>query len=172
MNLNIGSGPYLKEGYVNMDIIKHKNVDISHDLSVFPWPVESDSVEHLYAMNIIEHLEDTTSVMREIFRILKPGSKCYINVPYYKSEGAFRDPTHVSFFTENTMDYFSINGRLSKYNYYNDVRFEIVEVIPRYSPKLKILKYLSTSFLFYLAHYISFVGDVSFILKKPKTNLQ
>jgi hypothetical protein len=44
--------------------------------------------------------------MQEIYRISKPGATLRIKVPYFKSTAAFKDPTHVSFFTERTFEYF------------------------------------------------------------------
>jgi len=44
--------------------------------------------------------------MEEIYRVCKSGAKVKIKVPYFKSTAAFKDPTHLSFFTERTFEYF------------------------------------------------------------------
>jgi ubiquinone/menaquinone biosynthesis C-methylase UbiE len=54
----------------------------------------------------MEHIADVTALMEEIYRVCKPGAKIKIRVPYFKSTAAFKDPTHVSFFTERTFEYF------------------------------------------------------------------
>ncbi|MBO6773500.1 MULTISPECIES: class I SAM-dependent methyltransferase [unclassified Thalassospira] len=39
------------------------------------------SVDFSYSLNVLEHIEDDSAAMREIFRVLKPGSFCVIYVP-------------------------------------------------------------------------------------------
>ena len=50
--------------------------------------------------------------MEEIFRVCKDGAIVKIKVPYFKSIGAFKDPTHKRFFTEETFTYFDKEERI------------------------------------------------------------
>jgi len=80
--------------------------------------------------------------MEELHRISKKGTIIKIIVPYYNSEHAFRDPTHVSFFTYYTFHHFTKRG---KNNFYTKARFKIVSmdiIGVRFLPK-SLLKKLS-----------------------------
>ena len=165
MRLNLGSGPWAKEGYINCDRISHPTVDVVHDLNQVPWPFDDASVEHVYACNILEHLNNLVPVMEEIWRILKVGGTAEIIVPYYHCPAAFRDPTHQQFFTEETMDYFSINRPLSHYNYYSKCRFEMIQIV-LHSVR-PVLKVLPRRFLLLLAHNFCVVHAITFYLRKP-----
>jgi ubiquinone/menaquinone biosynthesis C-methylase UbiE len=165
LRLNLGSGPWKKDGWVNVDVITHPDVDVVHDLNDIPWPFADESVERIYACNILEHLADVVQVMEEIWRVLKPSGIAEIIVPYYHSSGAFRDPTHRQFFTEDSMDYFSVNRPLSHYNYYSKCRFEVVHVMLH--PIRPYLNLLPRRFLLWLAHNFCTVHSITFRLRKP-----
>lgn len=64
----------------NVDILPGPTVDIVHDLSVFPWPLQSDSFDDVISLYTIEHVEwkKTLEFIRELYRILKPGGKAVI----------------------------------------------------------------------------------------------
>lgn len=110
-----------------MDRVALPGVDLVHDARVFPWPIEDDAFDVVSSSHFLEHLPDLVRTMEEIHRILKPGGRLEVVVPYYRWEGAFRDPTHVRFFTEHTFDYFTPEGAtdLSHLNYYSKARFTI-----------------------------------------------
>ncbi len=64
--------------------------------------------------------------MEELYRILKKDALLRIYVPYFKSDGAFQDPTHLHYFTETSMDYYSIDF---DYNYYSKARYKINKAV-------------------------------------------
>jgi ubiquinone/menaquinone biosynthesis C-methylase UbiE len=115
MKLNLGCGGKRIEGFVGVDKIKTKATDKIWDLDVFPYPFSDNSVEEVLMDNVLEHLEDVILSMEELYRICKPGAKVRINVPYFKSNSAFTDPTHKHFFTENSFKYFDKNHSLHFY---------------------------------------------------------
>lgn len=125
--LDIGCGPAKRPGCIGVDRLALPGVDVVHDLGVFPWPFDDDEFDSVYASHLLEHLSDLVRTMEEVHRILKPGGRFVVRVPYYRYEGAFRDPTHVRFFTERTFEYFTPNGAtpLSPMNYYSKARFTI-----------------------------------------------
>ena len=117
LKLNLGGGKQKKEGYINIDIVTLPSVDIVHDLNN-GIPFEDDTVDEVYSQHFLEHLPDTVKIMEEIYRVCKKDALVRIKVPYFKSIGAFKDPTHVSFFTERTFEYFDPTkiGELPEYN--------------------------------------------------------
>lgn len=80
--VNLGCGQFYKEGYVNVDFDPKAKVDIKHNLDLFPYPFEDNSVDELTADHVLEHLTNPFATMEEIHRILKPGGKLIIRVPH------------------------------------------------------------------------------------------
>lgn len=78
------------------------------------WPFEDNSVGVLRASHIFEHLKDPIHTMNEAFRVLAPGGWLFIEVPSTDGRGAFQDPTHVSFWNENSIWYYT-NKNFSRF---------------------------------------------------------
>ena len=57
--------------------------------------------------DVIEHLRDPIHTMKEMYRVLAPGGYVFIQVPSTDGRGAFQDPTHVSFWNENSFLYYT-----------------------------------------------------------------
>ena len=47
MKLNLGCGKDYIDGWINVDFYDDLNCDVTHDLEVFPWPWENDSVSEI-----------------------------------------------------------------------------------------------------------------------------
>jgi len=121
--LHLGSGSRPLPGSVTADILALPGVDVVHNLDVYPWPYADGSFDLVYAHNVVEHLTDIVRVMEEIWRILTPGGRVVITVPFFRSVDAFSDPTHKHYFTSHSMDTF-IKGR-SSYSYTQKVFTQI-----------------------------------------------
>ena len=104
--LNIGCGQDIRKGYVNLDSIKQKGIDVVHDLNKFPWPFKKDTFNEIYASHILEHVDDLVTVMNEICRISKNGANVIIRGPHFSCGVSYRDPTHKRFFSYFTFEYF------------------------------------------------------------------
>lgn len=72
-----------------------------------PWPFETNSVMAFRAHDFIEHIADKQHVMSELHRCLAPGGWALISVPSTDGRGAFQDPTHVSYWNENSFWYYT-----------------------------------------------------------------
>jgi SAM-dependent methyltransferase len=129
IKLNLGSGNKKIPGFVNLDIRPLLNVDIVWDLNK-GIPLTDNTVEEILANDIIEHIPDTIRLFKELYRVCKPGAIIKIKVPYCQSTAAFQDPTHKSFFTEETFCYFNPKEREKRNlpNYCPEVNFEIVKI--------------------------------------------
>lgn len=99
--LNLGCGPDRRTGFVNVDILP--GADVQHDLNIFPWPWEDESVNDILMFHVLEHLSDTYGVMREVKRILKPGGRFYGQVPHCFSKLAYWNPQHVRYFHQQAL---------------------------------------------------------------------
>ena len=130
MRLDIGCGPNKRSGFTGIDRVASPGVDIVHNLTVFPWPIERDSAEEIVLFDVLEHLPDTVGTMNEIWRISRSGCRVEILYPYWRSFGAYSDPTHVRFFNEYMIDYFLRPGTTrrneNRYAYYTDKYWKLI----------------------------------------------
>ena len=70
--LNLGAGFHPKDGYLNTDSDPRTNCESIFDLEVFPWPLPSDQFNKVELSHVLEHLNQTEDVLREIHRICAP----------------------------------------------------------------------------------------------------
>ncbi len=124
LKLNLGCGEKYLPGYVNCDVLSHVRADRYFDLNEFPYPFDDGAAIEVFLDNVLEHLDDVLKVMGELHRILGPGGKARILVPYGKSDWALQDPTHKHHFTEQSMNYFCDGW---DYSYYVPFRYRLVE---------------------------------------------
>ena len=101
--VDIGGGLFPKPGYLTID---QEGADITCDLND-GIPLPDNSVGVLNASHVIEHLRDPVKTMREIHRVLADGGWAFIEVPSTDGRGAWQDPTHVSFWNENSFWYYT-----------------------------------------------------------------
>lgn len=167
LNLYFGCGKHKVKGFIGVDKIKTAGVDIVHDMNVYPYPFADSTVDEVLLINILEHFPDIIKVIEEIWRICKNGALIRVVVPYYNSPGACQDPTHKSFFTENTFDYFTEPGTtpLSEFNYYSSARFKILSVIPG---QRKVFHVFPKRIQWLLGHHLATIHSLKFELEVIK----
>jgi predicted SAM-dependent methyltransferase len=103
--LDLGCGPNKIHGALGVDMRAVPGVDLICDIEQ-PLPFTASSVDVVWLRHVIEHVRNLIGLMEEVYRISRPGAVVEIIVPYYTSRGAFRDPTHVRYITEDTFQYF------------------------------------------------------------------
>lgn len=103
--LDLGCGRYKVSGAVGVDQSIEVRPDVVCDFTQAPLPFATGTVDRVHCRHVLEHVDDIWAVMDEIHRVLKPRAPLIVEVPYWSSEGAFRDPTHVRFFSEKSFDY-------------------------------------------------------------------
>lgn len=108
INLDVGCGETRQKNWIGMDIRKHKNVDIVHDIQELPWPIPSNSCLQVLMNHVYEHIEPRYRILviDEIWRVLKPDGKLMLGAPYAHSARAAQDPTHYPCPNEITFTYF------------------------------------------------------------------
>lgn len=102
--LEIGCGtkrPYRKD-FVGLDRFALPGVDVVFDLDSSPLPFPDNKFDLVYASHSLEHVSDLQSVMRELWRIMKPGAQLCILAPYYLMSVNFANPYHKQAFNEHT----------------------------------------------------------------------
>lgn len=115
--LDVGCGGRKLPGSTGMDILRLSGVDVVHSFNQLPWPFEANTFDLVFLNHALEHVGDLVGVMNEIHRVLKPGGRAVIQVPYFRCVDAYNDPTHTHFFTAHTLDYFVKDSGLAKYHY-------------------------------------------------------
>lgn len=118
LKIDMGGGLFPKDGYTTID---QEDGDITCDLND-GIPLEDNSVGVLNASHVIEHLRDPIKTMREIHRVLAPGGWAFIEVPSTEGNGAWCDPTHVSFWNEDSFPYYT-NKNKAMFIRNTDIRF-------------------------------------------------
>lgn len=117
--LDLGGGLYGRPGYETVDI---RNGSITADLTK-RWPFEDGEVGVINASHVIEHLPDKHFTMCEMHRVLAHGAWAFIEVPSTDGRGAFQDPTHVSYWNENSFFYYTRKEQ-AQFIYNDSIKFQ------------------------------------------------
>ena len=123
--LDLGCGNNKRVGAVGIDVNPRSQADVVHDLNDFPYPYPESEFDEIYVNNVLEHLHDVVKVLEELHLIGKSNSLVKITVPYFRSRFAFIDPTHVHFFTVDSLSYFDPSHRLFEQYSCSEARFQI-----------------------------------------------
>lgn len=117
--IDLGGGLYGRAGYETVDI---RNGMIQADLTV-RWPFEDGEIGVINASHVIEHLPNKHFTMCEMHRVLAHGAWAFIEVPSTDGRGAFQDPTHVSYWNENSFFYYTRKEQ-AQFIYNDSIRFQ------------------------------------------------
>jgi SAM-dependent methyltransferase len=120
MMIDIGGGLNPYPEYTTVDL--RENSDYVCDLND-GIPLPDNSVGVLNASHILEHLHDKTKIMGEIHRVLAHGGWAFIEIPSTDGRGAFQDPTHVSYWNENSFLYYT-DAYLAQFIDNTTIRFQ------------------------------------------------
>ena len=99
--MNLGCNQNILPGWTNVDIHPFEGVDVTANLEE-KWPWEDDSIDYIRAFDLLEHLRDPIHTMNEAWRVLRNRGIFEVWVPSTDGRGAFQDPTHVSFWNQNS----------------------------------------------------------------------
>lgn len=105
--IDLGCGRTPRPGAIGVDTIPLPGVRLLARLGGGHLPFRDESAATVYALNILEHLDDLPAAMAEVWRVLVPGGRCQIEVPYFASPSAHADPTHRRAFTYTTFEHFA-----------------------------------------------------------------
>lgn len=177
--LNLGCGNDIRPGYVNLDRVQLPGVDITWELTNYPYPFDEGRFSEIELVNVLEHLPDTVKVLEELHRISKPGGKITIRVPYWNGLEQSTDPTHVRMFNEFSFDYFDPQKPLGiRRPYYSKAKFYVKSVnvwIKIWTKYILIRDSVFSKALLFLSHYISNIVrllDVDLIVIKTTSTSQ
>ena len=156
VKIYLGANQNPMQGYINVDIEKFPGVDVVCDLEkTWPWPdnhadeiYTADLPEHLrewwdeYDVAVAQTVEDIKQAllhprrvygiihfMNECWRVLKPAGLLRAKIPTTENSKAWaQDPTHVSYWNENTFLYFVEGGYGGIYPHLIKAKFQPVDI--------------------------------------------
>ncbi len=120
--LDLGGAFNKPKGYLSVDM---QDADYNCNLEE-RWPFEDNSVGVLRCYDILEHLKDKTHAFKEASRVLVPGGWMLCQVPSTDGRGAFQDPTHISYWNENSFLYYTDKQKAQYIR--TPVRFQAVQL--------------------------------------------
>lgn len=129
---------------IGIDISKDSVADIICNLGFERIPLENNYADKVYAYHVLEHIPFVCFVRKgdkivrltpmiflfnEVYRILKKDGEFEFEVPLYPHRSVFQDPTHASFWTDETVNYFCGDYYGFKKIYGHKSKFEKIEVV-------------------------------------------
>lgn len=134
----MGCGFNKHKDFLNIDKFSNCEPDLLMDIEVLPWPLEDNAADLVVFHHSLEHVGQNPDIflgiMKELYRISKPGAKIQINVPHPRHDNFISDPTHVRTITPLLLSLFSkknnhhwkqIGASNSPFAIYLDVDFEL-----------------------------------------------
>lgn len=120
--LNLGCGKKHFADHINLDVVQAVNPDIVHDLNIYPYPFADSRFDEIVVYDVIEHIGDVPSFMREIWRLGRSGAKVIITTPHFSAANSYTDPTHQRHLGYFSLDYFTAGHPL---NFYGSDGFQV-----------------------------------------------
>lgn len=142
--LEIGAAENPQRGYrgkkgekiIRLDIKKMPHINVVHNLEKFPYPFKNNEFDVIYASHVLEHLDDTLKVLKELHRISKPNAKIVIIVPHFSGYTAWSNPDHKKAFAADAFRRLPPDFRIEKiemhYSFMGDGRPLSVRVVDRF----------------------------------------
>jgi len=115
LKLNLGCENEYLEGWINIDFDKRVKSDFCFDLNKVPYFFEENSVDEVLASGILEHLDNVSEVMMELYRICKHKAKIYILVPHFSDPFKHTEFEHKHFFSHQSFGEWWCNKELFPY---------------------------------------------------------
>ncbi|HEY6836873.1 MAG TPA: hypothetical protein VI142_10555 [Gaiellaceae bacterium] len=108
LKLDLGCGP-TKRGadYIGVDVLDGPAVDVVADVLEFLRALGDERVIEVYSSHLFEHLDDLSSVVDELERVLVVGGRLHVVVPHFSNAYYYSDPTHRRLFGLYTFSYFA-----------------------------------------------------------------
>lgn len=93
IRVDLGCGLNKLPGSIGVDHLPLAGVDVVADLES-PLPFDDSSIDEVYALHVLEHVDAPLRLVAEIHRVLRPGGDLVAEVPHHSNPYAHSDPTH------------------------------------------------------------------------------
>ena len=127
MKIDLGCGRRKPAGWYGIDSQALEGVDLVCDCNK-TIPLPDDVAGEIRAYDFLEHIRNDRRIhiMTEIWRLLRNGGDFISFTPSTDGRGAFQDPTHFSFWNENSFWYYSDDSHRALYDI--KAKFEMISV--------------------------------------------
>lgn len=106
LSLDLGCGSRKQDSRaIGIDRHPYPGVSVVADLER-SLPLADSTVDRIFAVHILEHVQNLLGLMNEVHRVLKPRGVLHVIVPNMSCTNAVADPTHVRLFHLQTFKYF------------------------------------------------------------------
>jgi len=124
VKLDVGAGPFKQAGFIGMDRVKLRGVDIVHDIQKFPWPIPNNICSTILMSHVWEHVEPKyrSRLMDECWRIIRYDGQLLISAPYANTFLANAHPEHYQCPNELTFQFYDPRFNLFKSGSYGMVK--------------------------------------------------
>jgi glycosyltransferase involved in cell wall biosynthesis len=123
--LNLGCGTNILPGYVNWDTCSLPGVDLTTPIDPFypRLPFSDEEFDEILAFHVLEHVANKAAIIEELWRISRHNAVIKIKLPDRNHSDAFLDPTHLSYWEVDTIDFY-LPGHLR--SYYSQAKFGLL----------------------------------------------
>jgi SAM-dependent methyltransferase len=104
--LNLGSGQYPIKDAINVDVFPSSEVDVVMDFSKDLHKFKDGTVDGIYMLHSLEHIPNDKEVLKECYRILRPGGFIYIAVPHSSRASSIGDIGHYRTYSGDSLKHF------------------------------------------------------------------
>lgn len=127
--LNLGCGRDYRPGWWNVDVSEGVKRDQGFDAFAFPWPLPAAHFEEAFLRHIVEHVPHRLDAsgrdgfflfFEELHRVLAPGARVEVHVPWPEHRNAWVDPSHARALWPESFDYLDPEHERA---YYGRARF-------------------------------------------------
>jgi len=108
LDIGCGKNKYRGENtdvVIGLDKFPLEGVDVIWNLENTPLSFKDNEFDMIIANHILEHIKNFFPLMEEVHRITKPNGIIKIKVPFFTSDMAYTNPTHIRLFTYTTFEY-------------------------------------------------------------------
>jgi glycosyltransferase involved in cell wall biosynthesis len=123
--LNFGCGFDVRPCYVNFDAYPLPGVDVATPVDPFypRLPFTDEEFDEIVAYHVLEHVANKAAIIEEIWRVARHNAVIKIKLPDRNHSDAFLDPTHLSYWEVDTIDFY-LPGHLR--SYYSPAKFGLL----------------------------------------------
>ena len=160
MTLDLGCGQNKRPGAVGVDLNRDTAADVVAHIDRGSLPFRDDSFDKVWAVHVIEHVENVISAIEELHRLTRAGGAIVIETPHYTDFSSFCDPTHR--WHLNTFSFRYFTGDDAGFGYYTRCRLREKRLQVKLLRLWKVLGFelaVNHSFTFrkFWEHYLCFV---------------
>ncbi|RKI41032.1 glycosyltransferase [Corallococcus sp. AB004] len=106
--LHLGYGPDVRPGFVRFST--HPASALKGEFEVDPFnpqlPFEDEAFDEIHGVHFIQHMAHKVRILEELWRIARHNAVIHLRLPDRRHGDAFLDPTHLSYWEVDSIDFF------------------------------------------------------------------